>query len=66
LNFSFTEDLSKMEGCPGAGIKVTVYGIPWKAMLTFGVPAGPVRNRAELKRFFKVVTERYQRLYEIA
>jgi hypothetical protein len=60
------EDLSKMEGCPGAGIKVTVYGIPWKAMLTFGVAAGPVRNRAELKRLFEVVTERYQRLYKIA
>jgi hypothetical protein len=59
------EDLSKMEGCPAAGIKVTVYGVPWKAMLTSGVAAGPVRNRAELTRFFEVVTERYQRLYEI-
>jgi len=37
-------DLSKIEGCSARGISVTVYGIPWKAMLTFGVAAGPMHN----------------------
>ncbi len=59
-------DLSKMDGCPQRGIKVTVYGIPWKAMLTFAVAAGPVRNKVELQRFFEIITERLQRLYDIA
>ena len=58
-------DLSKMDGCPQQGITVTVYGIPWKAMLTFGVAAGPVRNKAELQIFFKAITERLQRLYDV-
>jgi hypothetical protein len=31
---------------------VTVYGIPWKAMLMFGAEAGAVRNRDELRKFF--------------
>ena len=35
------EDLSKMEGCPAAGVQVTVYVIPWKAMLTFGGEPDP-------------------------
>jgi hypothetical protein len=59
-------DLSKMDGCPRQGITVTVYGIPWKAMLTFGVTAGPVRNKSELQRFFEIITERLQRLYDVA
>jgi hypothetical protein len=59
------EDLSKMDGCPQDGVVVTVYGIPWKSMLMFGVPAGPVRNKAELQRFFQAITERLQRLYEV-
>jgi hypothetical protein len=42
----------------------TVYGIPRKAMLTFGVAAGPVRNKAELQRYFEANVERLQRLYE--
>jgi len=42
------EDLRHMDGCPKQGIKVTVYGIPCKAILTFGAAAGPVRNKAEL------------------
>jgi hypothetical protein len=60
------EDLSQMDGCPKQGITVTVYGIPWKSMLTFGVAAGPVHNKAELQRFFEAITERMQRLYDIA
>lgn len=58
-------DLSQMDGCPQRGVKVTVYGIPWKAMVTFGAAAGPVRNKAELQRFFEAITERLQRLYDV-
>jgi hypothetical protein len=60
------EDISKMDGCPKHGVKVTVYGIPWRAALAFGVAAGPVRNRAELQKFFDIITERLQRLYDVA
>jgi len=60
------EDLSKMDGCPKDGVMVTVYGNPWNAMVRFGVAAGPVRNKAELQRFFDVITERLQRLYDVA
>lgn len=60
------EDLSRIDGCPAHGVTVTVYGIPWKSMLTFGVAAGPVRNKAELQRFCDIITERLQRLYEVA
>lgn len=60
------EDLSKMDGCPKRGVTVTVYGIPWQSMLTFGVAAGPVRNKAELQNFCEVITERLQRLYDVA
>jgi hypothetical protein len=58
-------DLSKVDGCPQRGVRVTVYGIPWKAMLTFGAAAGPVRNKAELEGFFQIITERLQRLYDV-
>ena len=59
-------DLSKMDGCPQRGITVTVYGIPWKSLLMFGAAAGPVRNKAELQRFCDIITERLQRLYDLA
>lgn len=59
------EDLRKVDGCPERGVNVTVYGIPWNAMLTFGAAAGPVRNKDELKRFFEIITERLKRLYDI-
>jgi hypothetical protein len=59
------EDLSKVDGCPKAGVNVTVYGLPWKAMLMFGVAAGPVRNKEELKGFFEIIVERLQRLYDV-
>jgi hypothetical protein len=39
------------------GTNVTVYGILWKSMLTFGAAAGPVRDKAELQKFFEVITE---------
>jgi hypothetical protein len=36
------------------------------AMLTFGAAAGPVRNKAELKKFFEIITQRVQRLHNMA
>ena len=60
------EDLRKVDGCPQRGASVTVYGIPWKAMLMFGAEAGPVHNKAELKRFFDIIVERLQRLYDVS
>jgi len=60
------QDLSQIEGCPEAGVKVTVYGLnPWNGLLTFGLDAGPVRNRAELQGFFDIITERLKRLYDV-
>ncbi len=57
-------DLRQVAGCSENGLTVHVYGIPWKALLVFGAAAGPVRNRAELKQFFEIITERLQRLYD--
>jgi hypothetical protein len=65
LEAMILEDLMKVDGCPESGITVTVYGLPWKAMLMFGPAAGPVRNRAELQGFFEIITERLQRLYDV-
>ena len=53
LEAMILEDLRKVDGCPEQGVNVTVYGIPWNAMLMFGAAAGPVRNRDELKKFFE-------------
>jgi kynurenine formamidase len=58
------EDLRNVDGSPARGVNVTVYGIPWKALLKFGADAGPVRNKAELQQFFEIITERLQRLYD--
>jgi hypothetical protein len=59
-------DLSQIEGCPKRGVKVTVYGLnPWNSMLTFGVDAGPVLNKADLQAFRDIITERLKRLYDI-
>ena len=60
------EDLSKVDGCPERGVNVTVYGIPWNAMLMFGAAAGPVRNKVELQKFFEIIKERLQRLYDVS
>ena len=60
------QDLSKVDGCPEHGVTVTVYGLnPWNAMLMFGADAGPVRNKAELLRFYDIITERLKRLYDV-
>jgi hypothetical protein len=65
LEAMILEDLHKVDGCPERGINVTVYGIPWNAMLMFGAAAGPVRNKDELTQFFEIITERLKRLYDI-
>jgi hypothetical protein len=60
------EDLSQVEGCPKRGVKVTVYGLnPWNSLLTFGVDAGPVRNKADLQNFCDIITDRLKRLYDV-
>jgi hypothetical protein len=59
-------DLSQIEGCPKRGVKVTVYGLnPWNSLLTFGVAAGPVPNKADLQAFCNIITERLKRLYDV-
>ncbi len=60
------EDLSKVDGCPERGVNVTIYGIPWNAMLMFGAAAGAVPNKAELQKFFEIIKGRLQRLYDVA
>ena len=66
LQAMILDDLMKVAGCPEKGVNITVYGMPWKAMMMFGVAAGPVRNKAELQRFLEIITERLQRLYDLA
>jgi hypothetical protein len=59
------QDLSQV-AAPQRGVIVTVYGLnPWNSMLTFGVDAGPVRNKAELQAFCDMITERLKRLYDV-
>ena len=60
------EDLRNVASCPERGINLTIYGIPWKAMLMFGAAAGPVSNKAELQSFLEIIVERLQRLYDVA
>jgi hypothetical protein len=61
------QDLSSMDGCPKRGVTVTVYGLnPWNSMLTLGVDAGPVPNKAELQDFLEIITERLKRLYDVS
>jgi hypothetical protein len=60
------QDLSSVDGCPKRGVTVTVYGLnPWNSMLTFGVDAGPVPNKANLQSFCDLITERLKRLYDV-
>jgi hypothetical protein len=60
------QDLSEVDGCPKRGVNVTVYGIPWNAMLMFGAAAGPVPGKDEVRKFFEIIKERLQRLYDVA
>jgi hypothetical protein len=59
-------DLRQVDGCPKAGVNVTVYGFPWNAMLMFGVAASPLHNKEQLKEYFQIIVERLQRLYDVA
>ena len=34
-------------------------------MLTFGIDASPVPNKADLQAFFDIITERLKRLYHV-
>jgi hypothetical protein len=60
-------DLREMQGCPKAGVNVTVYGSnPWNSWLSFGGAAGPVNNKAELQELCEIITERLKRLYDVS
>lgn len=65
LEAMILEDLRNVDGCPQQGVTITVYGIPWNALLMFAAAAGPVRNKNELKQFFEIITDRLKRLYDI-
>jgi hypothetical protein len=66
LTAMIVQDLSEVDGCPKRGVKVTVYGIPWNAMLMFGAAAGPVPAKDEVRKFFEIIKARLQRLYDVA
>ena len=60
-------DLGQVEGCPGRGVRVTVYGSnPWNSWLSFGGDAGAVPNKADLQGFCDIITERLKRLYDVS
>ena len=60
------QDVSEVDACPSRGVNVTVYGLnPWNSMLTFGVDAGPVHNKAYLQSFCDIITEGLKRLDDI-
>jgi hypothetical protein len=60
------EDLSRTDGCPKRGVKVTVYGSnPWNSWLSFDANAGPLRNKADLQVLCEIITERLKRLYDV-
>lgn len=60
-------DLGQIEGCPGRGVRVTVYGSnPWNSWLSFGGDAGPIPNKADLQGFCDIITERLKRLYDVS
>jgi hypothetical protein len=59
-------DLRQIDGCPPRGVKLTVYGLnPWNSLLTFGIDAGPIPNKADLQVFCDIITERLKRLYDV-
>jgi hypothetical protein len=66
LSVMILQDVMKMDGCPQSGVSVTVYGLnPWNSLLTFGVDAGPVRNKVELQGYHDIITDRLKRLYHV-
>jgi hypothetical protein len=67
LTAMILEDLTKIEGCPKRGVKVTVYGSnPWNCWLSFGTAAGPVHNKTEIQAFCQIITDRLKRLYDVS
>jgi hypothetical protein len=66
LAMMIRHDLSKVDGCPERGVTVTVYGLnPWNSLVTFGVDAGPIPDKADLLDFCDIITERLKRLYDV-
>jgi hypothetical protein len=59
-------DLQQMQGCPKAGVNVTVYGYkPWHYWLHFTPAAGRVPHKAELQELCDIIAERLKRLYDV-
>ena len=59
-------DLKQVPGCPANGVNITVYGLsPWNSWLSFGVAAGPIRNKAELQEFCSILTDRLRVRYDV-
>lgn len=59
-------DLKQVPGCPANGVNITVYGLsPWNSWLSFGVAAGPIRNKAELQEFCVLLTDRLRVRYDV-
>ena len=60
-------DLAKHPQCPRKGFVVTVYGTTlWRAMLTIGPVAGPVRNPQEWRDLTEQLAERLRQRYDLA
>ena len=59
-------DLAKHPQCPRNGFAVTVYGATlWRAMLTIGPTAGPVRNPQEWRDLTEELADRLRRRYDL-
>ena len=60
-------DLGCHPDCPRAGFRVTVYGWPnWRAMLTIGPAAGPVRDPQRWRDLTDELAERLRNRYDLA
>lgn len=56
------KDLRKVDGYPEKGVNSTVYGVDDDVRRC----CRPARNKTELQGFFEIITERLQRLYDVA
>jgi hypothetical protein len=60
-------DLALFPGCPGSGLRVTVYGMaPWRAMLTIGPQAGGVREPQKWRDLTKEFADQLRAQYDLA
>jgi hypothetical protein len=60
-------DLGCHPDCPKAGFRITVYGWPnWRAMLTIGPAAGPVRDPQRWRDLTDELAERLRNRYDLA